>query len=1242
MAISVKTYLESSKATLEAQVLLREFLIALGVPAEEIQAEEAQGGILQGKWGQALIRQYIAAREMEEDPVSPLDTVFVNAPPSLSGCSPVLSSAMVARELSGLLISLKSEHSFAVGPSLTGLSVDTFEESVRNYCATVDRELWTRGNRTSIATFLGSQAPRLPSAPNFRDAPSGSFGHLYANVPSALVTSLTQDQVFLEQLLEAVRELKPEDIDETLIRELYRTFLKLTTVVSELKAFALERGALASLQVERVQTALFDMERSGVRVGRLHINMTAANKLDSSNNLGNIFLQAVLEWFADKFPEGHVIRSPERTTFQFLPFAGGDTAVYFKNFAFDVRRRMGIINDSITDEKEKVDPRVITEFDPRAVVASLSISRKNIIRYAIRKPEDIDAFRDVLVAMGHDPAVLDTIKQVMRGGEGRARVLQYLGMEEDGNGGRGFDVDAILARDDPNLNRALQALMLKAIYWFSRELAGATTFFEKERGGPADPVAVFTEADAPSEQSEDYELWQRYVRAGQGFVSQGVYDPLQEVPELAQSDFISGLPHMRFLLAGHRRYEDAGEVDRLLRIFSRLSHRVGVLSHPARMAVNENFFERISQAFEKLVSAEDWKHRGPALCEFGNALHLVNWKEIPSVYCRRFVEAKRAAIKANDDESRCRARAMINEAMRRLRKWADPGGALERVEASIKRLNQETSNRAAVLEELKTALADFVRVAQHTYALAVADPKYALAFKSARQFATGRRTINVDLFKQELARTGWRNIAVIECDSFKALSAAMAGFIEEDYNDSLFQRVRDTIFLVALRWNMDIPLLVPTGGDLFTVAFPDADRDGLPVDSGAFIAEVQRLVSELYKHEPYPDTRKVVMEEAHLDVERTLSGEEIVRATRAVAERFDMQTIPSITIDRQGAHVLSVPKHDGFNPYVGVEDVVRMLSEEGIPIKSFSVLQGDTTVRLPIWVSRRQGKAGYRFGLPRPRDADAFMKTFSVTAAVGRLSAGGAGDYAREALLLCDRVEGLKEAFFPGKGGLGFGRSACFLDGRLGDEIGLQIDAFTTHAGWIDRQILTPLDRMVATLSSAVAAANAAGFCWLVRTQMEAMQSFSRLLRIKSYQMLAFNNSFGRRLEESYNGAGFSEVAKGGVQVARRLISQRSAAAAHLASMTDRLDVIFGRDGGIIDAHQLSEDARNIRESISEFRRLADFKGEGSEGNPAAEPDSPGGGADGSPEDPGAELAGLDAPIATAETTSVFVGHPVV
>lgn len=105
---------------------------------------------------------------------------------------------------------------------------------------------------------------------------------------------------------------------------------------------------------------------------------------------------------------------------------------------------------------------------------------------------------------------------------------------------------------------------------------------------------------------------------------------------------------------------------------------------------------------------------------------------------------------------------------------------------------------------------------------------------------------------------------------------------------------------------MDIPLMTPFGGDLNIIAFPDYDKDGLPVDPGAFLAECLRMAAKLYG-DKFHDTKKVDVLMATFDLSKSVTREAIDLASAAVADKLGMQTVPSVVVNKRGTYVLLVP-----------------------------------------------------------------------------------------------------------------------------------------------------------------------------------------------------------------------------------------------------------------------------------------------------------------------------------------------
>lgn len=981
-----------------------------------------RGELFDDDYGRAAIRAYSAFQRESEGEVFDPDAVRMLSPHR------DLPQSMFARKetassLAEAFDAARRAHAIS-GP----LAPEAFERAFFAYLRRSAQLDPDSGLLSGAALFAEGREARIPTQADYvRYVPDG-LGVRYAHVDPRLITDPLADQIYLEQLAAAVEGLTVADFTPEVFSDLLRTKQKLVRIVADLQNLALDNGAIAAVHTERIQGQLFDRERDEVTVMRMHLNMTGANKADPSERLGNLFLEAVKLWLIRQFPGETVVQSPERTTFQAIVPPGIDLAEVFDNFSFAIKDVIFELNEQLP-ARERVSTDSIDQFIPRAVATALPLSRRNLISYAIREEEDVDLYHDVLAAVGFPEAVIGAIRDMLRKDDGNRitrPLLRMYGAEYD----KGvemlasIDIATALRRLDTPLKLSLQALLLTGVHRYLRYLAGATTFFEKYRGGLDQYVSVFTEVDIPRRPQEDYNIWWQFTTDGTGFVSDGVYDVFAYRPELADPEFIAGLPHLLAYAEDRGRVARSGnpEIDRILATFPRRKHQLGQLSHRPRKGISEALIAQFQRAFAALFDPRE-EQRREGIAAFDRALASSEWRGITDVFPRELQKLKWHALEADRKEVQAVLERRLESVLDQLRVRASPGGQRERLFRAISRVRLASSpeERSSALELLKREMRAFAQIARGIYAQAVADPKYPLALKPHAVFLSGSRTLGVDVFRQELARAGYEHIAVMEYDSFRSFQLRNPPAAD----DALFQSIRDQIYLVASDWGMPIPIMTPSGGDLVTFGFADADGDGIPVDPGAFIMEIQRRVEAAFRDRFYPDTKKVQMVQATIAFREPPAANAVVKAVQRVADRLHLQTIPSVSFERGGTWVLSAAKQDEWSPSVTLEDVAReLMGEEGLAIESIIRRDGEETMRLPIWMDRKGEKPRYRFGSPEASGMKPFLKSFTMTGAVGRIDAIRSPEQIHPLRVLSDRlghqVDALKDEFFPTKGGLGF------------------------------------------------------------------------------------------------------------------------------------------------------------------------------------------------------------------------------
>lgn len=336
----------------------------------------------------------------------------------------------------------------------------------------------------------------------------------YLMLPPELRTHFTDQMVVLENLMQRIRTLSPEQITPEMQRSLDEPFLRnfLERSFIDLKDLLLEHHSHPALIYHSISNSLFGGNEK-INIFRVHIDVTTFNEQDGTNFHGNVLLNSVKSWFQEKFGRVSVVQNPERTTFEFIAPSARQVREIMADFQLEVKTRVLSTND--------VNPDIVTDYMPRAVVSGRTLGRHNLYRYALQTPGDLETYRDIIGFEGR--VDVDALME-MPIAEARRQLNR-----------RRPDFSGITSAEDPALAQLLHSMILKATIELKSELAAQTTFFEKEladikrwRNGrprtlpPYD--AVFEEKDLPS-RGPLAEKWERYLANRSGYVGPGQYDP---------------------------------------------------------------------------------------------------------------------------------------------------------------------------------------------------------------------------------------------------------------------------------------------------------------------------------------------------------------------------------------------------------------------------------------------------------------------------------------------------------------------------------------------------------------------------------------------------------------------------------------------------------------------------------------------------------------------------------------------
>jgi len=248
--------------------------------------------------------------------------------------------------------------------------------------------------------------PAVPGGDSYEIVPDNSLptspvqGSLsgwrrFLAIPPPLRTWLTTQMIYVEETLDFLKKLKPEDLTPEVKQQLVDIIWQLEVIVHDLQSPYLENGSLSLLGVERLQNLLFRVGAGSIL--RVNINMTDANKLDTSGRLGTAFKNMVLTWLQKEFGVRHVSLNPEGTSF--LAINVGPHEISCSLSRFDREIKFLLMQEDVQKQYE-FDPKRLADFNPLATSMFLKVTAEGL---------DVDE----IVKTGDKQLILDLQRQMM-------------------------------------------------------------------------------------------------------------------------------------------------------------------------------------------------------------------------------------------------------------------------------------------------------------------------------------------------------------------------------------------------------------------------------------------------------------------------------------------------------------------------------------------------------------------------------------------------------------------------------------------------------------------------------------------------------------------------------------------------------------------------------------------------------------------------------------------------------------
>ncbi|MFH1829392.1 MAG: hypothetical protein ABH871_01265 [Pseudomonadota bacterium] len=283
----------------------------------------------------------------------------------------------------------------------------------------------------------------------------------FLDIDHSLRTWLSGAMIYVENTLEFLKGLEVSDLTKKLQNKLRFLGPALEEIVQDLKSPYLDNGSLSILGLERIQNLVFRDGKGSIF--RLNINMTDANKIDPSGNLGTAFKYTVLEWLQDEFGKRHITLNPEGSSFLAINVSQHEMSCSLGRFEREIIYRL---RQDKTCERYDYSASLVNHFTPSAVGMFMTIT------------------------------------------------------------GQGLGIEETLASSDAEAILVLQRRVIERIADSLRLLAVGNMLAEKDPAsiGLEAGLAVYDAADLPIEPShEGYDIFQKQFSLGLGYVPPTVF-----------------------------------------------------------------------------------------------------------------------------------------------------------------------------------------------------------------------------------------------------------------------------------------------------------------------------------------------------------------------------------------------------------------------------------------------------------------------------------------------------------------------------------------------------------------------------------------------------------------------------------------------------------------------------------------------------------------------------------------------
>lgn len=246
-------------------------------------------------------------------------------------------------------------------------------------------EMEPGGTVSSKPPAVDDQPWNEPTTDEFTTVEGGTNQHFYLGkgtvqgwrrmlqVDASIRSWLSTAMVYIESSLDFLGDLTLEQVTPELQRKLPLLSEMFEEIVQDLKSPYLDNGSLPLLSLERIQNLLFRDKNASVL--RLHINMTEANKLDPSGNLGTAYKRAVLEWLQREFGERNISLNPEGSSFLAINISRHAISCSVGRFEREIKYAL---RSPEMYERYGFNPEFVSDFTPRATSMFMSIDTEGL------------------------------------------------------------------------------------------------------------------------------------------------------------------------------------------------------------------------------------------------------------------------------------------------------------------------------------------------------------------------------------------------------------------------------------------------------------------------------------------------------------------------------------------------------------------------------------------------------------------------------------------------------------------------------------------------------------------------------------------------------------------------------------------------------------------------------------------------------------------------------------------------